>query len=297
MSAAIAQDGVILWARGFGYAELAAHKPATPDTVYHLASLTKPFAATVLLQLVQEKRLDLDSPVSDFGIELKSQGTIRVRHLLTHTSEGIPGELYRYSGNRFGQLDKVLAGVTGHSFAREVGERILAPLSLTNTCPNPGSPESCREARRDPEVFGQRLAKGYKPDGITPVDYKQHFVTAAGLVSNVGDVVRFSYALDTHELLNPETTDLMFSPAVTANGKRLPYALGWFVQEHRGVRLVWHYGWWVGDSSLIIKVPESKLTFVLLANSDGLSREFGLGRDQNVRRSPFARAFLESAGL
>lgn len=297
MSAAVAQDGVILWSRGFGHADLAKQKAATADTVYHLASLTKPFAATVLLQLVQEKRLDLDSPISNYDIELKSAGTVRVRHLLTHTSEGVPGERYRYSGNRFGQLDKVLTGVTGRSFAQELSERILEPLSLTNTCPNPASAESCKEARRDPEEFRRRLAQGYKPDGVAPVDYKQHFVTAAGLVSTVGDVVRFSHALDMHELLRPETLNLMFTPAVTASGKPLPYALGWFVQEHRGVHLAWHYGWWVGDSALIIKVPERKLTFVLLANSDGLSREFGLGRDNNVRRSPFARAFLETLAL
>lgn len=297
MSAAIAQDGVILWSRGFGYADLARSKPATVDTVYHLASLTKPFAAMVLLQFVQERRLDLDSPVSNYGIELKSQGTITVRHLLTHTSEGVPGEMYRYSGNRFGLLDKVVTGVTGHSFAREISERILEPLSLTNTCPNPESLESCKEARRDAEEFRRRLAQGYTPHGVTPVDYKQHFVTAAGLVSTVGDMVKFSHALDTCELLKPDTLDLMFTPAVTSRGRRLPYALGWFVQEYRGVRLVWHYGWWVGDSALIIKVPERKLTFVVLANSDGLSREFGVGRDNNVRRSPFARVFLENAGL
>ena len=91
MSAAIAKDGTVTWARGFGYADVASRKSSTPETVYHLASLTKPFASTVLLQLVQEGRLDLDSPVSEFGIQLKSKGVIRVRHLMTHTSEGTPG--------------------------------------------------------------------------------------------------------------------------------------------------------------------------------------------------------------
>ena len=51
--------------------------------------------------------------------------------------------------------------------------------------------------------------------------------------------------------------------------------------------------WWVGDSSLIVWVPERRLTFVLLANSDGLSRKFDLGKDNDVRRSPFARTFLD----
>jgi CubicO group peptidase (beta-lactamase class C family) len=297
MSAAVARDGVIVWQRGFGQADISAHKPATADTVYHLASLTKPFAATVLLQLVQEGRLNLDSPVSDYGIDLKSQGTIRARHVLTHTSEGIPGETYRYNGTRFGELDKVLSGVTGRTFASEVSARILEPLALTNTSPNPLQPKSCEEARRDAADFRRRLAQGYRSEDLTPVEYKEHFVTAAGLVSTVGDMVRFSDALDDGLLLRPDTMRLAYTPPVAPGGKPLPYALGWFVQQHRGVQLVWHYGWWVGDSSLIIKIPERKLTFVLLANSEGLSRKFDLGRDNNVRRSPFARALLESAGL
>lgn len=98
-------------------------------------------------------------------------------------------------------------------------------------------------------------------------------------------------------MLRPDTVRLAFAPAVASSGKPLPYGLGWFVQQHRGVQLIWHYGWWVGDSSLIIKIPERKLTFILLANSDGLSRKFDLGQDNDVRRSPFARALLESVGL
>jgi CubicO group peptidase (beta-lactamase class C family) len=205
MSAAVARDGVIVWQRGFGQADISAHKPATADTVYHLASLTKPFAATVLLQLVQEGRLNLDSPVSDYGIDLKSQGTIRARHVLTHTSEGIPGETYRYNGTRFGELDKVLSGVTGRTFASEVSARILEPLALTNTSPNPLQPKSCEEARRDAADFRRRLAQGYRSEDLTPVEYKEHFVTAAGLVSTVGDMVRFSDALDDGLLLRPDT--------------------------------------------------------------------------------------------
>lgn len=297
MSAAIAQDGAILWARGFGYADVAAHRPATPDTVYHLASLTKPFAAVVLLQLVHEERLNLDAPVSEFGVQLNSEGVIRVRHLLSHTSEGVPGETYRYNGTRFGQLDKILTGVTGQSFATEVTRRILQPLALTNTCPNPHSPDACREAGRDAVEFAHRLAQGYEPDGVSPVDYQRHFVTAAGLVSTVGDMIRFSAALDDGRLLPVEMRRIAYAPAVTSTGKSLPYGIGWFVQDRRGVQVLWHYGWWVGGSSLIVKIPDRGLTFVLLANSDGLSRKFGLGRDNDVRRSPFARAFLDAYEL
>jgi CubicO group peptidase (beta-lactamase class C family) len=265
--------------------------------VFHLASLTKPFAAVVLLQLVEAGQLDLDTPVTTFGIDLKADGVVHVRHLLTHTSQGKPGEAFRYSGNRFAQLDKVLEAVARKSFAQLVGERILDPLGLTNTSPNPFNPGACVAAGRDPEVFLRRSARGYAFDGKTPVDYPKHFVTAAGLVSTVGDVLRFSMALDRDQLLRDETRRLAFAPAKSSGGKALPYGLGWFIQERRGVKILWHYGWDRANSSLIIKVPERNMAFVLLGNSEALSRKFDLGRDEDVTRSPFAREFLRCIGL
>jgi CubicO group peptidase (beta-lactamase class C family) len=194
-------------------------------------------------------------------------------------------------------LDKVLKGATNQSFAELVGQRILQPLALTNTSPNPWDPASCAAAGRDAALFKQRCVRGYAFDGVTPVEDPKHFVTAAGLVSNVGDVLRFSLALDSDQLLRPETRALAFTPARSSRGKILPYGLGWFVQTRRGKKIVWHYGWDRANSSLIVKVPERAATFVLLGNSEALSRKFDLGKDEDVTRSPFARAFLDAIGF
>ncbi len=297
MAAGVATDGRVVWEQCFGFADLAERRPATPETVFHLASLTKPFAAVVLLQLVEAGQLDLDAPVGPMGVTLEAAGEIRVRHLLTHTSEGVPGREFRYSGNRFAQLDKVLNATAHRSFAELVGERILGPLGLTNTSPNPFATNACAAAGREPEVFARRSARGYAFDGVTPVDYPRHFVTAAGLVSTVGDVLRFANALDGEALLRPETRQLMFTPARSPDGKTLAYGLGWFVQVRRGVTVVWHYGWDRANSTLLIKVPERGASFVLLGNSEALSRKFDLGKDNDVTRSPFAREFLKTIGL
>ena len=297
MAAGVALEGRIVWEKGFGYADLAARRPATPNTVFHLASLTKPFAAVILLQLLEAGQFDLDAPVEPFGVRLEAKGIVRVRHLLSHTSEGIPGERFRYSGNRFAELDKVVNAVAKRSFADLLGERILEPLALTNTSPNPFAPAACAAARRDPQAFLQRSARGYAFDGVTPVDYPKHFVPAAGVVSTVGDVLRFSLALDSDQLLRPETRRLMFTPAKSSSGRDLAYGLGWFVQRRRGATLFWHYGWDRANSTLLIKVPERDVTFVLLGNSEALSRKFDLGRDNDVTRSPFAREFLGTIGL
>jgi hypothetical protein len=85
----------------------------------------------------------------------------------------------------------------------------------------------------------------------------------------------------------------MFSETISNTGKPLPYGLGWFVQEHEGVKLVWHYGWAPkAYSSLILKVPKKDATFILFANSDGASADFHLGKG-DVLRSPFAVSFLK----
>jgi CubicO group peptidase (beta-lactamase class C family) len=129
-SAAIVKNQKVIWAKGFGYADVENKIPATEHTAYHLASLTKTFASTIVMQLVQEGKIKLDDPVSKYGVTLESDGVIRVRHLLSHTSEGNPGEQYRYNGNRFAELDKVVQSATGKSFAELLIANILDPLGM-----------------------------------------------------------------------------------------------------------------------------------------------------------------------
>ena len=293
MSGAIAEGGAVIWTKGFGEAEIG-KRPADENTIYHLASLTKPFAAVVLLQLVQEGKLNLDARASGFGITFTNSDLITIRHILTHTSEGTPGAAFKYNGARFRLLDNVITNLTGRSFAEELHDRILKPLSLTNTSPNPQQSRACELVHRNAAEFSRRLAQGYASDGKTPINYRDGFSSAAGLVSTAGDVARFSIAWDNDELLRPETKQLASTPPKSSAGKPLPYALGWFVYEHRDETILWHYGWWDGVSSLIIKIPARRLTFVLLANSDMLSRPFNLGGDNNLRRSKFAEEFLDA---
>jgi CubicO group peptidase (beta-lactamase class C family) len=115
---------------------------------------------------------------------------------------------------------------------------------------------------------------------------------AAGLLSNVLDLAKYDAAIDGHTLVRAETQERAWTPASTPEGKKLPYGLGWFVQSDEGMRLVWHYGYWPESfSSLYVKLPERKMTLILLANSDGLSAPFLLGAG-DVIRSPFANSFL-----
>ncbi len=433
-SAAIVKNQKVIWAKGFGYADVENKIPATEHTAYHLASLTKTFASTILMQLVQQGKIKLDDPVSKYGIMLESDGVIRVRHLLSHTSEGNPGEQYRYNGNRFSELDKVIERATGKSFAEVLIANILDPLGMNETVPNvptivsTKSPTAAGEAA-EPEVkaavmdivggfnsgnvdqIQRRLAPqqtrfrgegGYltpfidaaelkgvfqagfkvkmevtnleaavygdsaittfflattvtppngpqrregpwrnsyfwnKQDGVwklvhahqspiggaiitekhrqrfdtvskilaqpyslglgfnvTKISYPQSFSTAAGLISTVLDMAKYDIAIDQNKFLTKETQQLAFTPAVSTKGQSLPYGLGWFTQDYKGTKLIWHYGYWTGNSSFILKVPEQNITFIIMANSDNLSRPTNLGAGDALS-SPVGMAFLKT---
>src|SRR6185369_11259424 len=149
-SAAIVKNQKVIWAKGFGYADVENKIPATEHTAYHLASLTKTFASTILMQLIQDGKVKLDDPVSKYGIVLESDGVIRVRHLFSHTSEGNPGERYSYNGNRFAELDKVIQRASGKSFAELLIANILDPLGMNETAPNVPKIVSTRSPNTNP---------------------------------------------------------------------------------------------------------------------------------------------------
>jgi len=294
LSAAIAKDGEIVWSMGFGYADAEAEEPATPTTPFHLASLTKPFAATIVMQLVENGSVSLDDPVSEYGIDLEEDGIVRVRHLLTHTSEGVPGSRYRYNGGRFSELDHVIQGVTGRTFAELLVERILQPLQLRHTAPNPNHPAFYRTGL-DHDAFIAEMAAGYElRDSVHRIAQPTYFGAAAGLVASAEDMATYSLAIDEGRFLEPETWDSVFTPAVSNTGQTLPYGLGWFIHYHQGVKLEWHYGYWDSNSSLIVRAPEKRMTFVVLGNTNMLSRPYNLGVDSNVMRSDVARLFVEA---
>jgi len=139
----------------------------------------------------------------------------------------------------------------------------------------------------------QNTAQGYASNGSQLVEYPKNFSTAAGLISNIDDMLKYAIAFDGNLLLTDDLKAKVFSPMISNDGKTLPYGLGWFIQQKEGIKFTWHYGYWVGMSSLIIRVPEKKLTFVLMANSDMLSAQYPLG-DGDIWVSPYANEFLKS---
>ena len=296
MSAIVMVRDEVVWEGSLGLADIPSQRPVTPQTQFHLASLTKTFASTIVMQLVEQGLVNLDDPISNYGLSLPSSGVIRVRHLLSHTSEGVPGEQFRYNGDRYALLDQVIARATGESFATRVIDRIVAPLDLRQTAPNPRDPAAFAASGLDAETYTAAMATGYGIDSRmqpVPVAYPTLFSSAAGLVSTAREVARYSTALDGGQFLSNATRSLTYTPARGVDNRILPHALGWFSSVVSGHTLVWHYGYWTGNSSLIIKEPSRGLTFVALTNSDQLSARFKLGSG-DLMSSPVAQAFVNA---
>ena len=334
MAAAIAEGDRIVWARGFGYADIARQVRVDPDTTsFHLASVTKPYSATVVLELADEGRLDLDTPLSQLDPDTPAAPSVLVRHLLSHTSGATPGRVYRYDAQAFGALTTVVERASGQPFAAALTDRIVRKLGLTHTAPNPRDIDrtACRallaarvlglcgtedQAKRARQTFGTSgldresieadLAVGYArrwgrqlwPAGlIGPMHPEQHLTdlfASAGLVASAGDVLRFSIALDQGVLLSPSSLARMYTPALGRYAAEGPtFGMGWFLQQHQGLTLAWHFGQAFESSSLVIKIPDRRVAFVALANSDGLSRRGRLGDHGDVLKSPAAVLFLK----
>jgi CubicO group peptidase (beta-lactamase class C family) len=301
MSAAIVKDEKLIWSKGFGYADVEKRIPATPKTLYYIASLTKTFATTALMQLVERGELDLDEPMSKYSNEFKDD-TVKVKHVLSHTAAAPPGERFRYDGARFASLTAVIEKKTGKSFRDLMTEMFLEPLQMTDSVP---SQDVVKVAPKNAGLYSNeklyryrrslnRFAKPYRLYGneIIHTSYPwEGLSTSAGLLSSAPDLAKFVIAIDRHVYLKRETQARSWAAFISNSGRPLPHGLGWFVQDYEGVKCVWHFG---NDpfefSGTLVMVPEKRLALILLANSDALSSVFLRGGI--LHTSAFVTSFL-----
>jgi hypothetical protein len=258
------------------------------------------------MQLVEQGKLDLDEPVSHYSGDFKDD-SVRIKHLLTHTSNGTPGERFEYDGNRFDYLTAVIEKKTGKSFREVIVKSILDPLEMSSSVPGP-------DVLDEPDKWGaplgkdnleryrsnlSKVAKPYRLYGDSEIvrvfDPPKDFGAAAGLLSTASDMAKFDVAIDRHLFIKKSTQDKAWTPFVSNAGDRLPYGFGWFVEDYRDVKLIWHYGHWgTGFSGLHLKVPARNVSLVMLANTEALAdHQFLKGEDWWViPRNVFACSFL-----
>ena len=299
LSGVLIQDRVITWERGLGYANLESRIAARPDTPYAIGGLTEALASVLLLQCAEQRRLDLNEPVREWGISLP-EGNATVRQVLSHTSQG----MFKYDAARFAQLTLVVEECARQPFRQTVALQIIDRLGMADSVPGsdvsrPGAVPGGMLDAAYLEHYGRvlaHLAVPYKVDKrghATRTELPPAGINAqAGLLSTVRDLANFDLALDGGTLLREESLQAAWSPAMTSGGAAAPTGLGWFVQNYRGNLVLWQFG--VVDnaySAIIVKVPARRATMILLANSDGLAVPFQLEAG-DVTQSPFALVLL-----
>jgi len=304
LSAAIVEDGNILWTQGLGYADVEHRVPATPDTLYHIASVTKTFTAILALRLVEQGKLDLDAPVSRYVPEINDD-RVRIKHLLSHTSEGTPGEKFSYNPDRFEHLKAILEEAGGKPLRVQFVETFLDPLAMRDTVPGPDVADDDKKwavlGEANLERYRQALTRVAQPytyygDGeVLRTSYPPaDFWASAGLVSTVRDLAKYDAAIDRHALLGKVMQDRMWTPFLSNAGQPLAQGLGWYVTDYRGTRLIWHFGHWgTGFSAMYLKIPERRLTFIMLTNSEALAdHHYQVG--ENITHNVFGCDFINT---
>ncbi len=117
ISGALVQDGVVVWERGLGFANVEGKVRATPDTPYPVADLSQPFAAVLLLQCVEQRRLALDAPLQQYGVRTQDQSAT-LRQLLSHSANAAGGA-FKYDPERYAQLTGAMEYLRAAALSQE----------------------------------------------------------------------------------------------------------------------------------------------------------------------------------
>jgi CubicO group peptidase (beta-lactamase class C family) len=304
ISAAIVQNGEVVWERGLGFQNVDARIRATPDTPYPISNLSAALAATLILQCAEERRVFLDDPAATYGVSLPPPG-VTVRQLLTHADPTSGGDEFRYDPDRFAQLGRVVETCVPQPYRKTIAVRLLEFLAMKDSVPGRDVQDeavitqnlfAASVQQRYADVL-ERTALPYKVDkkGRSSRNTElppETLSASAGVVSTVRDLARFDAALDSALLVRDDTLAAAWTNAIGRDRLPMPTGLGWFVQKYNGQTIVWQFGQTTNAySSLMLKIPAQRLTLILLANSDGLSSYFDLASG-DVTKSLFAVLFL-----
>ena len=285
--------GKVVFAKGYGLADVEAHVPCRTNTNFRLASVTKQFTAMGVMILADRKNLSLDETLPEIFPEFPEYGRkITVRHLLTHTSGLIdyedvipagtsipvldrdvlrlllkqdhtyfsPGSKFKYSNSAYALLALIIEARSGQTFANFLRQNIFAPLKMDHTVAYEQG-ISCVSNR----------AYGYTGRGDGSFERTDQSLTSSvlgdgGIYSSVEDLRKWDAALYTTRLVRRATLDQIFTPGPQSEEGDARYGFGWYIGAYRGLREIWHSGMTRGFSTRIVRYPEKKFTVIILTN-------------------------------
>jgi CubicO group peptidase (beta-lactamase class C family) len=288
LSLAVVKEGKVIKAEGYGLANVEHNVPARPETVYKIGSVSKQFIATGIMLLVQDGKIGLDDKVGKYldGTP-ESWNGITIRHLLTHTSgivrEGpgfdpfkdqkdfdvirtayplplrfAPGEKYEYCNVGYFSLAEIISRVSAKPWGDFMNERVFAPLGMTATRPTSVS------------AIVPNRASGYewKNDKLWNAGEYIAVRPSGAFLSTALDLAKWDAALYTDAILKQSTREQMWTPVKLNSGATHPYGFGWFLEPLGNHRRVNHGGSLPGFRSHFLRLPDDKLSIIVLTNCD-----------------------------
>ncbi|HKS39326.1 MAG TPA: serine hydrolase [Blastocatellia bacterium] len=300
---AVVQNQKVVYAAGFGVKNLKnKNEKITPQSLFHMASITKPFVATSIIQLWEKGKIDLDAPLVKylpyFRMKDERYKTITIRQMLSHVSgmpdvedyewdkpqydDGAleryvrsltnlsliaePGTMFRYSNMAYEILGDVIAKVSGESFEDYVKHHILEPLGMKS------STLLVKQADQKLLTSPHVLDESYEPSVSRVFPYNRMHSPSSTLYSNVLDMARWAIAnmnrgeLDGKRILKAPTYDFMWKPA---GDKWQNIGISWFLGARKENRTIGHSGGDTGFRSNLLMIPDKGVAVVMMSNYDG----------------------------
>jgi CubicO group peptidase (beta-lactamase class C family) len=308
----LVEDGRVVLAKGYGLADVEKKKPVDPaKTIFPIASITKVFTATAVVQLADRGKLDLDADVNRYlkKIRVPAGPPVTARHLLTHTAglDELRGRMLQSADERMQTLDEFLAtrlirvrppgaltayssfgtalagllveDVSGLSYERFLTVNLWAPLKMNHT--HITTPDTQRDDR----------AVAYELDGdkLVAIPWERyHTAPASSINSTAADMGRYMLAilgegtLDGERVLSEKAVREMTSQQITMHPRIPGFGYVFQMSDTNGQRIVEHGGNIGGFHSLMALLPEHETGFYVVAHREGADL-----------RSPLRKAILD----
>jgi CubicO group peptidase (beta-lactamase class C family) len=284
----MAKNGRIMLEKGYGMANYELDVPNTPQTKFHIASVSKTFTAAAIMILEQKRKLSTDEVLTKFIPDYPAGDKITIHHLLTHTS-GIPnvnafpeyeeksrfhnslediidlfknkpldfnpGERYSYSNSNYNLLASIIEKVSGLSYGAFLQQNIFAPLDMKDTAHDSYA-----------RAIIKNQASGYQPAGSRGIENAPYldWIIKTGngsIYSTIEDLYKWDRALYTEKILTESSKKKMFTDHIDGVG------YGWFIRKRNNRRVTDMNGRSPGFTSYLRRFIDDDACIIVLSNN------------------------------
>lgn len=290
----VIKDNKLIFAKGYGLANLEHEIPNNSKSIFRIASTSKQFTAASVILLAEQGKLSLEDKLTKFFPEFPPYGdNITIAHLLNHTSgirdyltlsylagfgesevytdsqvmhwltsqkatEISPGDQYLYSNSGYWLLGQIVKKVSGKSLAEYAKQEIFTPLNMQHTHFHNNHKRIVKN-----RASGYRLiSDNHYEISMTNLD----MVGDGGVFTNIEDLKKWDDAFYNRKVLSESFWQLMLTKGKLNDGTLSDYASGLRIGEHRNLKTIRHGGSFAGYRAEFIRFPEKKLSIIVLAN-------------------------------